>query len=127
MTHFKTKLKEETLKFISSWKNCEWLEVEPVSIYLRKGMRHLDGEWVPCIEIGNVGVLDEHRQQGYFRAACEVVEDVAKDVPMMDGIKWSMGAPGVINHENPLNFLAESHLRKVYKQKGDENSYYKIF
>lgn len=77
---FKETMKGEIGELMSSSRlDRKWITVGPVRVYVRNGMRSLDGQIVPTIEIANIGVDQRNRRKGFFRAVCEVAEELATE------------------------------------------------
>lgn len=118
MEHFKKSMKRQISELMtSSQLNRKWITVGPAKVYMRNGVRSLDNKIVHTIEIANVEINKHNQRKGYFRAICDVTEELAAEHGRY------------VYHENVKDELRAFHQGRGYKAAGEPLSalFYKNF
>lgn len=60
------------------WPANSWIAERDIEVYVRRSVRLIGDEMVPCLDIGSVEVIEKHRGCGIFRAFLHRFEEEAK-------------------------------------------------
>lgn len=55
-----------------------WIHERDISIYIRRSVRFIDNEAIPCLDIGSVEVVEKHRGIGIFTSFLNRFEEASK-------------------------------------------------
>jgi hypothetical protein len=100
MEEFKIKFKANLDWFIQSHNRNVWIIVPPLSVYVRKARRIVDGELRDVFDVASAEVDVDKQGMGYFTAALECVIDSCA------------GKFRAVHVENVINERLSDHLSK---------------
>lgn len=70
---FKEYIADETARNV-------WLNEPKFSVYIRRSMRYINGEKIPCLDLGSIEVDEEERGKGVLKAFLLKMENAAKQM-----------------------------------------------
>lgn len=119
MQDFNQQIKKalEQIVNVKSTFNRKWIDINPVSVYVRKGVRFFNDKKFNTIEIANIDVEESERKKGYFRTICNIAEEIAREKNLC------------VYHENVIEDLHAFHTQRGYQKIGEHFniSFYKNF